>query len=260
MMFDYPRMQTYYETLLDKVGKREDSVQTLNLLTRANFFNGDYYAAVDNESLVVKLDSSDARNWMALASYQMMLGHYEKARKNLETARRLDSLDHMIKFNLAVYYRARGMDDSAREMFSQIINSEGNEAQIESRVMLGSILVHSKDALDRKKAEEYFGFVVSNLRQVMENRQLSSSMNFWLGAAYTGLGETGLASNYLNIAKFIETRPFYEGFIELWLGKLADLMGQRDKAKEHYEMVLVLPSAAYHQQEAKNYLEKPYQQ
>jgi len=73
-----------------------------------------------------------------------------------------------------------------------------------------------------------------------------------------GLGETGNANNHLQTALFLETRPFYLGMINLWLGKAADVMKDHAVACGFYEKVLSLPSAEYHQQEAKKYLDNPY--
>jgi len=46
----------------------------------------------------------------------------------------------------------------------------------------------------------------------------------------------------------------------LLLGKTADVMGERELAREYYGQVLALPAAAYHQAEAQKYLDEPYSQ
>ena len=73
-----------------------------------------------------------------------------------------------------------------------------------------------------------------------------------------GTGDTGAAGDHLNTALYLEVRPFYRGMINLWLGKLADMLGQREAAREYYGLVISGASAAYHQAEARALLEKPY--
>jgi hypothetical protein len=46
--------------------------------------------------------------------------------------------------------------------------------------------------------------------------------------------------------------------IYLWLGKTADVLNDRSAAQSYYERVLALPSAHYHQEEAREYLDSPY--
>jgi hypothetical protein len=82
----------------------------------------------------------------------------------------------------------------------------------------------------------------------------------WLGICYLGMGDTGSAQDYLTTALFLETRPFYQGMIELWLGKVADVRGEHDVAREHYGRVMSLPAAIYHQDEARELIKTPYVQ
>jgi len=75
-----------------------------------------------------------------------------------------------------------------------------------------------------------------------------------------GLDDAANAYNHLQVALFLETRPFYQGLTTLLLGKTADVMGERELAREYYGQVLALPAAAYHQAEAQKYLDEPYSQ
>jgi hypothetical protein len=57
---------------------------------------------------------------------------------------------------------------------------------------------------------------------------------------------------------FLETRPFYQGMIKLWLGKVADIRGERRVARDYYQQVLAGASAHYHQEEARRLIDRPY--
>ena len=259
--FDYRRMLEFYRDLVTRVTARVDSVTALTNLVRAYFFTGDYYRATETQRQLVELDSADARGWMALGNYQMMNGYYDSAYSHLEKARSLDTADNMIRFNLALNSYYRGNRDTARELFLKVIEQPIDAtAQGESRVMLGNIFLESGNKDDKAAAERYLAEAVSIQSNIIQGNNVSPANHLWMGVANMGLGDYGTAYEYLNIALYLETRPFYLGLANLWLGKLADVRGEREVAREHYGRVLGLASPVYCQDEARKYLDKPYQQ
>jgi len=259
--FDYRRMLEYYQDLVTRVTARVDSVTALTKLVRAYFFTGDYYQATETQRRLVELDSADARGWMALGNYQMMNGLYDSAYSHLEKARSLDTTDNMIRFNLALNSYYRGDRDKARELFLKVIEQPMDAtAQGESRVMLGNIFLESGNKDDKAAAERYLAEAIPIESNIIQGNNVSPANHLWMGVANIGLGDYGTAYEYLNVALYLETRPFYLGLINLWLGKLADVRGEREIAREHYGRVLALASPVYCQDEARKYLDKPYQQ
>jgi len=259
--FDYRRMLEYYQDLVTRVTARVDSVTALTKLVRAYFFTGDYYQATETQRRLVELDSADARGWMALGNYQMMNGLYDSAYSHLEKARLLDTTDNMIRFNLALNSYYRGDRDKARELFLKVIEQPMDAtAQGESRVMLGNIFLESGNKDNKAAAERYLAEAIPIESNIIQGNNVSPANHLWMGVANIGLGDYGTAYEYLNVALYLETRPFYLGLINLWLGKLADVRGEREIAREHYGRVLALASPVYCQDEARKYLDKPYQQ
>ena len=259
--FDYRRMLEYYQDLVTRVTARVDSVTALTKLVRAYFFTGDYYQATETQRRLVELDSADARGWMALGNYQMMNGLYDSAYSHLEKARSLDTTDNMIRFNLALNSYYRGDRDKARELFLKVIEQPMDAtAQGESRVMLGNIFLESGNKDNKAAAERYLAEAIPIESNIIQGNNVSPANHLWMGVANIGLGDYGTAYEYLNVALYLETRPFYLGLINLWLGKLADVRGEREIAREHYGRVLALASPVYCQDEARKYLDKPYQQ
>ncbi len=128
----------------------------------------------------------------------------------------------------------------------------------ESQVMLGNILSHSSVAADKKEALNYYSAAIAALTQADTRHNPSASQMMWLGIAYLGTGDTENAESCLQTAMFLETRVFYLGMVNLWLGKVADVRGERALAREYYEKVLAGSSAAYHQEEARLLLQRPY--
>jgi hypothetical protein len=118
--------------------------------------------------------------------------------------------------------------------------------------------MESDDETDRSLATDYFHEVVAILARTTSTDAPSSQQQLWNGIAHLGLEDLGTAYDYLQTALYLEMRPFYQGMINLWLGKLADVRGESDVARRHYGAVLSQPSADYHQKEAHRYLETPY--
>jgi hypothetical protein len=78
------------------------------------------------------------------------------------------------------------------------------------------------------------------------------------GQAFLLMKKYDRAKENLDIANFLEKRPYFQGCILLELGKLADLQSQRDQAIDYYNLVLEIKSGAYQKSLAKLYLKKKY--
>lgn len=261
-MLDYLQMLKYARAFVEQSTTAKDSLWGLHLLVRAYFFTGDYYQATSAQEALMALDTGSARNWMRLAAYKMMNGYYEEARSDLLTALALDSADQMVKFNLALNSLVTGNENDGREILLDVIGNPTPRggAGGEVRIMLADILRNSEDAVDRASAVAYYNEAIRGYQQELRVHKASPAAHLWLGVAFLGLGDTGNASNHLQTALFLETRPFYLGMINLWLGKVADVLKDRSAAQDFYGKVLSLPSAEYHQKEARMYLDNPYQQ
>ena len=260
-MFNFPLMLRYGEGALAQATTDVDSLRSLSMLKRSYFFVGDYYRATEVQQALAELRASDAGQWMTLGAYKMMNGLYDEAYADLQHARSLDTADNLIVFNLARYHLNTGDVDKATELLMQKVNDLTlNQAGSESLITLANIWRQSEDTVLQARAKEYYSLAIRSLQSTLQAQTLATAVHVWLGVAYVGLGETATAQNYLEGALFLELRPFYLAMAHLWLGKIADLEGNREKALDHYSQVLALPSAAYHQAEAERYVKEPYSQ
>ena len=238
---------------------RRDSLEALGLMSRGAFFNGDYYAATDEQLRFLGLTDTVAGEWMKLAGYRMMNGEYEQAASALDRAYLLDSTNSLIRFNQAMLRLCTDDTLTARQLFSEVVQSGGpSGGMIESQVMLANLLAASGAKADKSEALNHYGAVVATLSRQDQRHNPSVSQAMWLGIAYLGTGDTGNAEDYLQTALFLETRPFYQGMILLWLGKVADVRGERAVARDYYLKVQAGASAHYHQEEARRLLDRPY--
>ncbi len=257
-MRDYRHMQQYAEAYLAHAATEEDSVASLNLLKRVHFFTGDYYRATEVMETLTRMNPESSRNWMELAAYRMMNGYYEQARADLMKASSLDSTDQLVTFNLALNHLVAGERDRASELLFDVVTSPSSAAGREARVLLADILRTSDNEDDRALAVTYLKEAIAVSEQELRIRRASAAAYLWSGMAHLGLGETDVASELLDVALFLETRPFYIGLIYLSLGKVADVLGDRAAARDFYGRVLAVASSDYHQKEARQYLDHPY--
>lgn len=257
-LFNFPMMLKYARVLTSVVDTPTDSVRSLELLKQAYFFNGDYFNAIETQKKLLQL-RNDPTAWTSLGIYNMMNGFYDNALSDLLTARSLDSNNALIDFNLALSHRLRGDSAAAIKLLTEIVDRDRpGTAQGESRILLGEMLKASKNKEDRALAITYFKQAQTIFQNASQARPSSPIFRMWIGISWLGLGDTESAYDYLQTALFLETRPFYLGMINLWLGKLADLLDSRETARDYYSLVISSPSAAYHRDEARQYLQSPY--
>ncbi|MCX6834954.1 MAG: hypothetical protein NTW07_07450 [candidate division Zixibacteria bacterium] len=256
---DYAGTYQYAREMFRLANNRNDSLEALGLLSRSAFFVGDYYAATDEQLKLLGLADTVAGEWMKLAGYRMMNGEYEQADSALGRAYSLDSTNSLVRFNQAMLRQFTGDTLGARRLYTSVIQSGApSGGMIEGQVMLANLLMTSGKEADKSEALGYYNSVVGALSRQDRQHNPSVSQAMWLGIAYLGTGDTGNAEDYLQTALFLETRPFYQGMILLWLGKVADVRGERRIARDYYQKVLAGTSAHYHQEEARRLIERPY--
>ena len=260
-MLHFPVMLRYSRAMVSDLARtKQDSLYALPYLIRAEYLTGNYYAATDNQRIFANLDSASARNLVALAAYQMMNGEYESAQADLMAARQIDSTSQLLLFNLGLNRLLQGDRDAARQLFEQTIAAaEPQNAQIEARVFLSQLLLQRGTPADADRARRLCYEVINGLEADINGGQATPYAFLWSGVASLAVGDLTTAWEYLQIAEFIEVRPFYLGMIDLWLGKASDMRGDHDTAREYYAKVLRLASADYHQKEARFLLDNPFE-
>ncbi len=256
-LFNYDLMVRHAKNFLENAASLQDSLEAIRSLRKAYFSSGNYYGADSLQGVFIDLDSTNALAWMTRGSYRMMNGLYDEAFEDFEKAASLDTVSQVIQFNLALNYLYRGDTVAAENiLWNNVSNAKGASAQGETRIYLADILSRTGDSAQQQLAQGYLQEAATMYQQSLSVNRSVPSQYLWLGAALVGLDEVDAAVEYLNLADFLETKPFYTGMINLWLGRAYDRMKQYDKAREHYSRVLSVASADYHQRQARAYLEK----
>jgi tetratricopeptide (TPR) repeat protein len=262
MMMQYGSMLENAKEMMRTSKVTRDSLIALPLLERACFFTGDYYGAIDAKAELLTMDTTGSASRMTIGAYRMMSGQYDSAGANFQAALAQNPSDKIVAFNLALWH-LYSTDDTARA--KELLTGAGGttaegSSMFEARIRLAEILRQSKNVEDRKEARELFQQGVNGLLPQLQANMASTSTMLWLGAGYLGLGDSPTASDFLNTALMLESRPFYQGLIYLYLGKVSDHLGDHDGARAWYGRVLGILSADYHQREAKWLMDHPWAQ
>ncbi len=261
LMRNYPLMLEYSRVFAEQAHTIVDSAFRMEKLAGAYFFNGDYYNAANAMEIVARIDSVNPGHLLGLAGYKMMNGDYEPAYVDLMNARAKDTTYEVIKFNLALNCLYRGDTATAGQIWNELIhNPTSVQLQGESRTMLGHILRKSANTNEKLDVQNYLTVAISIFSQQIQADPSVPNPYLWTGISLMGLNDADNAYEQLNQALFLESRPFYVGMINLWMGKAADLRGKRELAREHFSEVMAVASAAYHRDEAQKYLDSAYSQ
>ena len=257
-MFEYGASLEYGREMLRLSNSRLDSLLALSQLSRTAFFAGEFYDAAEYQASYLGLNDSLAGDWLKLASYQMMVGDYDQAAATLKRGSDLDPANNIIIFNRGLLALHTGDTAQAKVLFNEVLKSDSPEARLESQLTLAELLRFSGNEQDRQSAEAFCREAVAALSSQDQRHNPSAAQAMWLGIAYLGIDDTGNADDFLRTALYLETRPFYKGLTYLWLGKVADIRGERTLAKDYYSNVLSGASAKYHQEEARRWLQTAY--
>jgi tetratricopeptide (TPR) repeat protein len=260
-MLNFPLALEYRQVALSLATTKTDSLIKLEQLVLAYFFNGDYFNAAASQKLLHKMSSKNESHLIGLAGYDMMNGEYDEALKNLKAARAGDSADAVLRFNLGLNYLCQGDTAGAQREWNNLVHDASvGQLNGESRIMLGLVLRNSGNLADKQQAQDLFTIGIALFNQQMQADPSIPNPYMWTGIALLGLNDADNSYDQLTQALFLESRPFYRGMINLWLGKAADLRGKRDLARKHYADVIAGAAAAYHHEEALKYLENGYHQ
>ena len=257
--FNYGQMRDYAAEMLSAATMRPDSMRALDILKRAQFYLGDYYEAVASQKELAARMPDSPLQWMTLAGYQMMAGEYEQARVGFTRSGQLDTTDQTPQFNLALCQLYSGdTADAVAALENLVTKPQGHSPRGEARVVLAELLSRSPVAGKRQESRRLYEEAVAAFMPQLQAQPAVAATHMWLGIASLGLARYDDAHTYLEAAQFLESRQFYLGMIHLWLGKLADVERKRDLALEYYREVLSGAAAAYHQKEARKYIDQPY--
>lgn len=273
------------EDFIDHIKKFKPSVAELSYYASIYMAQGYYeQAASDYEELLKSNDSDNNQFRQSLGMCQFWTGDYKAAEKTFNYPSlggdRPDDNDYM----LAIVSMAK--DDTAyysRRNFGNIIKRGYPLAQIDfASILLDRGKIDSARVIldymsDKDRDLSHYYLIIGRLRtmtglgadsilnMVASNALSSASQapqdpSYYLtaGRALMLLGKYDQAKENLETSNFLERRPYFVGQTLLELGRLMDLEGKRDEAKDYYKSIIEMNAGAYEKSLAKRYLEKKY--
>ncbi len=244
--------------------------------------HGNYKRARDYLLEACKMPDSESKPWHQLILSEYWLGDYKSAAGIKPDSSAFNCDEAILKMNismadgifdplttykthpeeilrcgqaimvLSMHYLDRGDIESAQKAMDRIYENDKNS--IEYFIALGRLKVMQGRPADS---------ILTMAAAIALNRaqtQPQEPVNYYLaGQAFLLMNNYDKAKENLDISNFLENRPYFRGLTLLELGKLADLQGQRDEAKDYYQKVLNIKAGAYEKSLAEKYLKEKYE-
>lgn len=111
---------------------------------------------------------------------------------------------------------------------------------------------------DDRTADSLYHFVAMTSLNLLQERSMAADLYMRAAEGYVGMGAADTALIYLEVADFLEYRPYYVGRVQIAYGNAYDLLGMRDRAVEHYRRALKEKSSFPSKEAARKYLKTPF--
>jgi len=271
----YPHIASYFVARSKMLGRNDESIELLKAL--------------------IEVDTTDVDPYREdLALIYFLEGHYQESIDALnqlsDRPRRKLRSRHMR--NNAFFFD--GQVDSARANFEQTIaDSADIPGSVTAQLMYGWMEVtlghyahadtllglvtatagpQSLDRLeanlqqaqirraegDDAAADSLYHFVAGTSLNLVQDRSMAADLYLRAAEGYVGMGAADTALIYLEVADFLEYRPYYVGRIQIAYGQAYDLLGMRDRAMDYYRRVLKEKYSFPSTEAARKYMKSPF--
>lgn len=251
---DFEMAIPIFEDLLDLAESKGDTLNALQGLGNSYYMCGRYDDALSIYNVKSRYFPQDPRVWNTLGNINYLMGDSEIAKKNYHQANGLDTnyVDPLI--SLGKIFLISEEYDSARIYFDLVEKKNtGLEGIIDLNLGMAEIHRISGDSLG---AEEKFRNALDFSRVFISQVPERAVPYLKAGESLLELGFPDSALTYLELAEFLEHRPFYQGELFLAMGKAYHLTGEKDMAQLYFQMVLDMPAAESDKKVAKRFLKK----
>jgi tetratricopeptide (TPR) repeat protein len=249
---DYYSAQMWFDKVLDyRIWLASQPLrkgQHLNKLATLYFYLGEYAQSESSYSKLVDLEPKKIQ-----AKYLLGLSYIRNNKIDLgikEFTGIVDSLPNASKMLAELY-----LDQNQYEKAKNCLN--GIEGIPDSKT---SIL---KARLQLALGNSILADSILNIALTLSNNVISlvpSEARGYINSAYVHMFSSSFqeADNLLQIALFVENRPYYLSQANLALGRLYNLKGDHQTAEKYYDTVIQSNSSKYMKSLAKNYISNPY--
>jgi tetratricopeptide (TPR) repeat protein len=252
-------MEYYGEMMHHYDDSHRDSIDTAKKLYTLYYQYGRYYDAIDGYRRLTEIDSSLPVYWQVIGNLNMFVGEYEAAWQAYDSAFSLDTTYASAPLMQAEILARRGDTAGAIKRAEKYYSIEQTiPAKIEFLLLLGRLYEADGPHNDTTKARRSFEDALTWANEMIAKVPDDPAFVLRAGLAHFGLKEYTEARNLLEIAYFTETRDFYLGQILAELGRVNDILGNREDAIRYYQEGLAVQSPVYYREICRRYLDEPY--
>jgi len=271
----YPHIAGYFVSRSKLLGRNDESIELLKALIEVDttdvdpyredlaliyFLEGHYRESIDalnqlSDRMQRKLRSRHMRN-----NAYFFSGQVDSARAHFERTI-ADSADIPGSVTAQLMYGwmelTLGNYAHADTLLGLVTEAAGPQSLDRAEANLHQAYLR-RIAGDDEAADSLYRFVAGTSLNLLQERSMSADLYLRAAEGYIGLGSADTALVYLQVADFLETRPYYVGRVLIAYGNAYDLVGMRDRAVEEYRRVLDLKSSYPSLEAARRYLKTPY--
>lgn len=220
----------------------------LKNLGAAFFHNGNYEESQKSYAVYLERNPEEAEARYLIAMSILRLGRIKQALRYFEEV--ADSFENAAKM-LAEIYLDKNELQKAEKYLSKI-----SEYPDSWTSLLKARLAYAKNET---------GIAGSIVKKALSQSNAiitaaPGEARGYIYAAYAFMldGRYEESQSELEVALFVENRPYYRGSIFLALGRLADIQGRRQLATENYQKAIETNSGEYIHLLAEQYMDKPF--
>lgn len=249
---------------LEEMSRRDrnlgDSLETWSKLASVYYQNGNYYQAEKGYRILLAHEPKQtAFYYLVLGNLQLIEGNYGAAYRLFDSALIHDSAMTSVRLPQARILALRGDTLRAIQLVEENLGSERSPAaRIEYLLFLGKMRGAHGASFDSVASREYYQDALAWTTELASKSPDDPTNKLRLGLAYLGLRDWDKAREFLELANFIDNRPYYQCEALLALGNLCDLKEDYETARDHYRKVLALPAAVFQREQAQRFMETPF--
>lgn len=271
----HPHIASYYISRSKVLGRNQESIELLKVLIDVDtisvsrsiddlallyFLEGEYDHVVEAISTMTDVYKESSRIIQMGNSSLFFAGHLEDAREGFALHRQ-DTLQGTMQSAVCLLAgwleRTEGNFERADSLFG-LMDSTLAATQVDQiEVFLHRGFMRRSQGRN-DEADMFYQEALRRTLALLADRSGSGDLYLRAGEAHAGLGHSDTALIYLDVAEFLEYRPYYVGRILVAIGNAYDLLGMRDRAKSYYQRAIDENTSYPARVEARRYISEPY--
>lgn len=232
----------------------DDKKENMSYLAACQFWQGEYGDAERTYDKLIEFSDPDDRPRLLKLKGDMNMAEGDFS-KGIGLYKEAFNEGHYGNAGLALVTILVDSEDfkSARDLDSRL------EGEVLSMAEYSIESARLKIFYDQPGIDSLLTQVAARALNAAEQAPQNSRYYLIAGTAFGLLGQYDRAQNNLDIAYFLEHRPYFQALALLELGRMNDLRGDRDEALEYYKRIAGTGGGEYLTSLARKYIERPYQ-